>query len=62
MNGLDEKKPVYFQTVTDTNMKQLENIKESKLSLATLIATHHPRVALRLLSKENGVSSAKGTL
>jgi hypothetical protein len=33
---------------------------ELKFSFETLIVTYLPRVALRSLSKENGVSSAKG--
>jgi hypothetical protein len=45
--------------VTDANMKRLENNKEIQdILLATLIVTY-PRVALRLILEEYGVSSAK---
>jgi hypothetical protein len=48
-----------FQTVT--NMKRTENKgKFTKVSLATLILTYQPRVALQSLSKQNAVSSAEG--
>jgi predicted transcriptional regulator len=44
-------------------MKQLEKERKSiKFLLATLIVTYQPRVALRSVSKENGVSSAKGAM
>jgi hypothetical protein len=47
-----------FKTVTDTNMNTAR--KTITFLLATFIVTYQPQVSLRSLSKENGVSSAKG--
>jgi hypothetical protein len=52
-----------WETVADKKLKQLETArKNTKVSLATLIVPYQPRLALRSLSEENGVSRAKGTM
>jgi hypothetical protein len=50
--------------VTDTNMKQLENSKETHLSFCwqTFTVIYQPHVALQSLSMDNGISSAKRTV
>jgi hypothetical protein len=50
-----------FETVADTNMKQLENNKGThQVFVINIDLTYQPRMALRSLPKENGVSSARG--
>jgi hypothetical protein len=60
LNDLGGKKVVYF--LKSYTHKRETTWKLQRYSSETLVVTYRPQVALQSLSKENGVSSAKGTM